>query len=215
MNVEKFQSELSTIYTQYNETIKPLIADIEAHCQQFPDSLFNEIRALNDHIARCFTSNMIDSQIAEELKKAESHVLRITFDCYKYLDVWFYDYIKKFDKDYTDKIDITLIDNGEFAPKFRKLEVDAIKMIREAKKLESKDKQKSFDLYQAAYNNYSDLEELIDSNMSKLNWAKYRKKVKWTVTVLVWIASVVISSIVTISIGCDEIVAFFTNTFER
>jgi hypothetical protein len=89
MNPELFHSKLSEIYKNYTQTIKPLIADIEARYQEFPDSLFNEIRALNDHIARCYNTNFSDEQIETEIKKAESHVLRITFDCYKYLDVWF------------------------------------------------------------------------------------------------------------------------------
>ncbi|MDR1224479.1 MAG: hypothetical protein LBL07_16590 [Tannerella sp.] len=76
-------------------------------------------------------------------------------DCYELvLDVWFHDYIEKFKKKYANNIDITLIDNGEFAPKYRKFQSDAIKVLKEAKKAEGTDKQKSFDLYQEAYNIY-------------------------------------------------------------
>jgi hypothetical protein len=213
MKLELFHSKLSKIYQNYNQTIKPLIADIEARYQEFPDSLFNEIRALNDHVARCYDVSFTDEQIEVEIKKVESHILRITFDCYKYLDVWFSDFIKKFDKEFTSKIDLTLIDNGEFAPKYRKIQLDAIKTIREAKKNESKDKQKSFDLYQEAYGIYSDLEELIETNMFKLNWAKCHKRAKWIITTIFWIASVTISSIITISIGCDDIISFMNKLF--
>jgi hypothetical protein len=213
MEADLLHPKLSQIYNAYTQTIKPLIADIEARYQKFPDSLFNEIRALHDHISRCYNPGVTDDQIEIEIKKAEGHVLRITFDCYKYLDIWFHDFIKKIDRKYTGKIDITLIDNGLFAPEFRKIQSNCIKTIREAKKSESVNKQKSFDLYQQAYNSYSDLEELIDLNISKLNWAKCRKKAKRTLTVFIWIASVIISSLITIFIGCNEIISFINKIF--
>jgi hypothetical protein len=197
MTIKVFHSRLSGLYGNYNETIKPLIADIEARYQRFPDSLLNEIRALNDHIARCYIVNVDDTKIEEELRKAEGHILRITLDCYKYLDVWFYDYIKDFDKRYTSRIDITLVNNGEFAIAYRRFQTEAIQTIRQAKGYESIDKQKSLDLYQKAYNIYFDLEDLIISNTSTLNWAKCRKRVKRTGTVILWILSVIISALIT------------------
>lgn len=42
------------LYNDYNMIIKPLIAEVEARTEQFPLPLFNEIRALHDHIARCY-----------------------------------------------------------------------------------------------------------------------------------------------------------------
>lgn len=41
-------------YVHYCEVIKPLIARIEALSEKIPLPLFNEIRAFNDHIARCY-----------------------------------------------------------------------------------------------------------------------------------------------------------------
>ena len=43
------------LYQSYNTVIKPLIAEVEARTEQFPLPLFNEIRALHDHIARCYS----------------------------------------------------------------------------------------------------------------------------------------------------------------
>ena len=212
MQPKVFHSKLANIYHNYNETIKPLIADIEARYQEFPDSLFNEIRALNDHVARCYRENISDEEIDSEIKKTEGHILRITFDCYKYLDVWFHDYVKKFDKEYTSKIDITLVSDGEFAIEYRSFQSKAIKAIKEAKKNEGIDKQKSFDLYQEAYGIYSDLEMLIDEHLPKLNHAKCRKKVKLTTTGILWVFSILLSSIITI-ILTDRITSLLKNIF--
>lgn len=48
------QPKLKNLYQTYNTVIKPLIADIEARYEEFPISIFNEIRAFNDHVARCY-----------------------------------------------------------------------------------------------------------------------------------------------------------------
>jgi hypothetical protein len=213
MQENTFHEGVFHIYQAYNQTIKPLIADIEARYQKFPDSLFNEIRALHDHLARCYTPDYTDDQIKDEVKKAESHVLRITFDCYKYLDIWFYDYVKNFEKKCANKIDLTLINNGEFAPEFRKLQSSVIKTIREAKKTEGTNKQESFNLYQKAYNVYNEIEVLIDSNACQFSWAKFRKKVNWILTTLIWLPTVAVPSIVTIVIGYDEVVKIIKSLF--
>lgn len=48
------EQKLKELYKIYNETIKLLIADIEARTQKFPIEIFNEIRSFNDHVARCY-----------------------------------------------------------------------------------------------------------------------------------------------------------------
>ena len=80
MNEEKIR----VLYSDYNTVIKPLIAEIEARIEQFPLPLFNEIRALHDHIARCYLDEIKEEQITQEIIKAERHIVRIILDCYKY-----------------------------------------------------------------------------------------------------------------------------------
>ena len=70
-------------YKEYNMVIKPLIAELEARTEQFPLPLFNEIRALHDHIARCYSERISSNQVDSEIHKAERHVTRIMLDCYK------------------------------------------------------------------------------------------------------------------------------------
>ena len=77
---------ITALYQDYNTVIKPLIAEVEARTEQFPLPLFNEIRALHDHIARCYSDNISSEQIASEINKAEHHVVRIMLACYKCLN---------------------------------------------------------------------------------------------------------------------------------
>lgn len=61
---------LIPLYDSYNNIIKPLIAEIEIRYELFPIVIFNEIRAFNDHIARCYLhpndNKWISSQILRQ-----------------------------------------------------------------------------------------------------------------------------------------------------
>ena len=49
---------ISKILSDYKNTVKPLLSDIQSRRNngQLPNNFLNEIRALNDHIARCYRS---------------------------------------------------------------------------------------------------------------------------------------------------------------
>lgn len=64
-------------YVQYCEVIKPIVARIEAQSEKIPLPLFNEIRAFNDHIARCYYNNPSDEYILEQVTKASRHIVRL------------------------------------------------------------------------------------------------------------------------------------------
>lgn len=52
------KNKISELYEIYLGLIKPLLSEIEANYEQFPEPLFNEIRAFNDHISRCYIPNI-------------------------------------------------------------------------------------------------------------------------------------------------------------
>lgn len=201
MTPEKFHASLSELYTSYNEVIKPLIADYEAREQKFPLPVFNEIRSLHDHIARCYRSSLTDDQITGEIKKAEGHLTRIILDCYKYLDISLYEKISRFEKE-TSGIDLTLINNGLFYPEYRRLNMLAISLIRKAKVNESQNKDTSFDYYQKGYNAYCSLEELIENNLQDIKWARIRVKARKIIIIILWIMAALLSGIVSTYATC-------------
>lgn len=90
--------QIIALYDDYNTIIKPLIAEVEARTEQFPLPLFNEIRALHDHIARCYFKDITPEQRNVEIHKAERHVLRIILDCYKCLNLSIHDSVLLFEK---------------------------------------------------------------------------------------------------------------------
>ena len=126
------------LYKDYNSVIKPLIAEVEARTEQFPLPLFNEIRALHDHISRCYSEESTNDSIEEEVVKAQRHSLRIMLDCYKYLNLTLHDEVILFERE-TKHIDLTVLQNGTFYPKYKEMRSNAIKLVRQAKSEESLD----------------------------------------------------------------------------
>ena len=185
------------LYKEYNMVIKPLIADLEARTEQFPLPLFNEIRALHDHIARCYSERISSNQVDSEIHKAERHVTRIMLDCYKCLNLSLHDEVLLFERQ-TKNVDLTVLQNGTFYPKYKTLRTKATKMVRKAKSLESLDTQSALDTYQNSYNLYCDLENVIEEVVPDLHWARIRFSVRKSMQVLLWILSAIASGVISI-----------------
>ena len=185
------------LYKEYNMVIKPLIAELEARTEQFPLPLFNEIRALHDHIARCYSERISSNQVDSEIHKAERHVTRIMLDCYKCLNLSLHDEVLLFECQ-TKNVDLTVLQNGTFYPKYKTLRTKATKMVRKAKSLESLDTQSALDTYQNSYNLYCDLENVIQEVVPDLHWARIRFSVRKSMQVLLWILSAIASGVISI-----------------
>jgi hypothetical protein len=202
---------LASLYDEYNQTLKPLIASYEAREEKFPLPIYNEIRAFNDHVARCYHANTKPGEIDGELKKAERHIHRLVFDCFKYLNVSLNDYIRKFERQ-TRRVDLTKINNGEFYLKYKQLLDDAIKCVREAKKIESTNRQNAFDNYEKAFNTYCELEELIQDNLTNVSWARVFFTGKVFLKIILWLLAALISGIISARLTCDFTIKQFINS---
>ena len=185
------------LYKEYNMVIKPLIAELEARTEQFPLPLFNEIRALHDHIARCYSERISSNQVDSEIHKAERHVTRIMLDCYKCLNLSLHDEVLLFERQ-TKNVDLTVLQNGTFYPKYKTLRTKATKMVRKAKSLESLDTQSALDTYHNSYHLYCDLENVIEEVVPDLHWARIRFSVRKSMQVLLWILSAIASGVISI-----------------
>lgn len=185
------------LYKDYNNVIKPLIAEVEARTEQFPLPLFNEIRALHDHISRCYSEGATNDSIEEDVVKAQRHSLRIMLDCYKYLNLTLHDEVTLFERE-TKHIDLTVLQNGTFYPKYKEMRSNAIKLVRKAKTEEPLDSVKALDTYQLSYNAYTEIETLIDSVYTDVHWARVRFSVRRGINILLWLLSAVLSGIISI-----------------
>lgn len=189
-------SQIATLkshYETYNDVIKPLIAAYEAREQHFPTPVFNEIRAFNDHISRCYLVDSTPDFITKQLNRAGRHISRIILDLYKYLIISFDKSIKRFEKR-TRNVDLSIINDGQFYVNFSGLRNNAINAIREAKRLEastSNGEEIIFAQFETGFNYYQETVELIDSNFANINWAKTKSLIKRSF----WFWAAIISAI--------------------
>lgn len=198
------QNKVKTLYNQYNTIIKPLMAEIEAREERMPLPIFNEIRAFNDHIARCYLEGVDSDRINNELSKAERHITRITLDCFKCLNISLYKQIEKFEKQ-TRNIDLTVLNNGCFYPQYCELKRTAVYHIQTAKKQEGIDIDSALNEFQFAYNTYREVEDLIIAHAESVKWARVRFTSKRILSIILWVLSVIISGLLSLFISCDII----------
>jgi hypothetical protein len=78
------------------------------------------------------------------------------------LNLSIHDSVLLFEKQ-TRHVDLTVLQNGTFYPKYKSLRSDAVRAVRKAKILESINTSEALDIYQQAFNKYSELELLMDT----------------------------------------------------
>lgn len=207
MNKE-YQLQIEECYARYCSVIKPLIARIEALSEKMPLPIFNEIRAFNDHIARCYFNNPDQAYICEQISKAQRHLTRITLDCFKCLNVILYSQIESFEKR-TKNVDLTVINNGLFYPEYSRGKIKAAQIVMEAKIQEGYDTDAALVLFEEACNIYSDIVRDINSISEYVRWAKIRFSTRRIITIAGWIASVVISALISAYFSCEFLNSLF------
>lgn len=178
----------------YNGALKPVLVLVESILEEHPAAVLNEIRAFNDHIARCYLPEKDDDFIKEHLEKAQGHLKRAIMDCFKNLNIHYFEEAKGFEEKYR-KVDITLVNNGEFYRQYLELKKQAVDFVHEAKLEETLDFEKAFDLYQEGYLAYAKLSDFIRKNAYGLEWVKKRFFKKWQQGIIGGLIGIIIGSL--------------------
>lgn len=161
------------LYTFYNDRIRWVIVFIELRYKKFPVPLLNEIRAAQDHIARCFEQDNANNRdyVSKQLSMARGHYMRCLLDGYKYIwyhfgaDIkWKYSLARLLGK-------LSDINNGEFSKQMQALFRQAKKDNEQARLLETKDKAASIDLYEKSIGALVKLDDLYEDNLSAIQWS--------------------------------------------
>lgn len=174
------QVALFDLFQEYNIRLKPLIAAYESLTGKFPGQILNEIRACNDHVARCFVTGHSESERITEINKARGHVTRSILDGYKHMILYGYDFLTNFHNEYKD-IQLSLVNDGKFLPGLLELEGTAKQLTIEARLKEAEsfpDKETSYENYQRAILAYKKIETYIRDNATGLANVKQFARVK-------------------------------------
>lgn len=172
------QDAISKLYAEYTNKLKPLLAFEESVAQNFPGPILNEIRAMNDHVSRCYWADKPESDCLEEVRKAKGHLSRSILDAYKYLVIVYERKVQDFYHQYKD-VCIAVVDDGHFLPELNRLHSEARELAFQAKMEETKafpDKEMSYEAYEKAVIAYTEVDDYIVSHADGLsNASQYAK----------------------------------------
>jgi hypothetical protein len=184
------------MYQQYSIPVKPLLAEIEAVYEKFPLALYNEIRAMNDHVARAFmaTDNV---EATKQIEKAANHINRITRDCYKYLDLYYKREAEKFDRSICAIEPRTTEDYKRMAD-YGRLSDTATSLVEFAKKNEHLvSDEETYKNFQKAYNAYRELHEFIVNNRREVLSMERKNRYRVLGSVLLSVFTFILGCILT------------------
>lgn len=209
-----FYSRLKEHYQDYLQHLKPLQALVESQYQSVPAQILNEIRAFTDHIASCYYTSATEHSIQENIEKAESHLLRIKLDCYKFIIVYLHrEYVKKFRK-FEIFFDLNKIDNGNFVVQYYHIRKEGEELVFQAKKLESEDKDQALQTFEQAMNKYFELKHLVESNRRGLYWTVSKSSFNLIFKLLGNIFAIVLTAFITFLLTKGQFNEFWQLVFD-
>lgn len=193
---------INSIFEIYKESVKPLLVDIQVRSKKgkLPDNFLNEIRALNDHIARCYREDITPKDIERELTKAEGHLRRLIFDCFKQLNIYLSDFLEYKERWFFSEFWITY-NNGVFWSEYSRHRIDAQTNVIEAKKIETLDPDGAMISYENAFINYRKAENLIRSNNCMLLRSLFHKYFNLSKNFSWWFLGTVLLTLISTIIG--------------
>lgn len=195
ISINNYYIQIRDVYIGYRTVIRPFIAMLEIFDEKFPVEILNEIRAIFQHLARCYYHHDYDKEaidIGKQISKANGHLHRALFDCFKYACLSFYDEYEHFRKTFKN-VDLSTLDNGEFLVKLHQLSQDVKKADREARKLEADtgDRDEVFQKYEDAFNKSYRLHMYIDYHMKYAVKLKHKLIISNILAELGWIVGIV------------------------
>ncbi len=159
---KEVQDKYDNLINSYHN-FKPILASLYTlNGNTYVEGVANEIRALNDHIARCYRKGITINHAYEEICKAEGHLKRLIFDSFKQLNIIFHDFTEDYENKYFGEHWI-MLDNGMFWNNYTLYRKEAISFVDKAKNNESKDFNLAFNYYQSAYINQKQVFDLINN----------------------------------------------------
>lgn len=157
-------------FHEYSDVLKPALAMVESVAQEFPGPVLNEIRAVFDHISRCFTPGRTEEDCLNEIRKGRGHLIRAVLDCYKALMISYEERVERFYSQYKD-VNIAVVSDGRFLPELTRLHDNAKSLAIAARKAESvafPDKEMAFSHYQETILAYNEIIRHIQNHSDGL-----------------------------------------------
>lgn len=190
------EERLTDLFAEYRNVAKPLMEELFQRIDEYPVNCQNEIRAFNDHIARCYRNGVTQDVISIELDKAAGHIQRLVYDCLKQLNVLMYEGIEKTEQT-TYSYKWLYIDDGKFWKQYVDHKQAAVLCEVEAKKQESLNPTLSVDKYQEAYLHYVEIDKMFNSFEAELRASRWHKIVSTWMKGWQWLWVTIVVAVIT------------------
>lgn len=174
--------QIAELYNRYNDTLRPLVSEIEGRNEYFEEPLLINVASMFDFIA---LSEVYDDDC---LEKASYHLNLCISQSYQYLIKNLDEKMNAFERR-CNVSDRNILDEGKFIGKYTSLKKEAQECVRRGRKKKDID---ALDDYATAYNLYSKIEKLIDRELPVQIMHNTRKNSR-TSTIIGWGLSILIS----------------------
>lgn len=170
-------STISDIYRRYDNTLRPLVSEIEGRNESFEEPLLNDVASMFDALALS-ESDMLGEERDKQLERASSYLDLSISHGYQYLIKNLDGKMKAFER-MCKSSDRELLDGGKFVGKYSKLKKKAKVKVREGRQ---KDDITALPDYQAAYETYVKIEQMVDGKLPfQIMQHARRSSCMWTI----------------------------------
>lgn len=212
---ENIECQRESLYKSYNEEIKPLVAEIEARFEEFPEPLLTEMFFFNDYMAKGYIKLISHDELIKSMQSAEDHLTQLKLYLYLYLNSALVETIKLFEQQ-TRNVDLNVVNDGEFLQKYTQMKKQAEDKLRFAREKEGTvSVSQSLLLYKKSYIAYCELEEYMNNKNCEVNLAismYYRLSKKSRL--LIWLLPIIISAVISICYP-EKVLPFFLSIFQN
>ena len=191
------QREILDVYYQYHTIVKEMVIALEIDDGEYPVEILNEIRAMMNHLAKCYIAddkkpdNYLDI-ISKNIHNAKSHLRRAIFDCYKYGCLSADDFYRRFHESMKN-VDLGVIDNGSFVVVLSQKYTKAKALLKGAKiaeqdLLDSSIPDSIYEKYQIAYEAFDAMRVYIEEKMELIERTRHKQQVHYVMNNIFGIA---------------------------
>ncbi|MCL2284508.1 MAG: hypothetical protein FWC26_14430 [Fibromonadales bacterium] len=166
---------IAKVYEFYEANVRDAVSSVQATSDSIPMEFLIEIYAAFDDMKSFYVDGEKETEVAKEVL---SHLKRATLDCYKTHLVLFNKDVQKLEDNY----ELTLLDNGNYYPKFLAKKHEIYKFASEARAGKPRvTVEQEFDLWKNIFNRIYDFrQEMIGKYESGVQWARKESRVKKT-----------------------------------
>lgn len=167
---------LRSIYTKYNEKLKPLVSEIEGRLEKFEEPILENLMAQFDYVVLSLTEKDLEKKELY-LRQANTYLDIAISNSYQYLIYALLQKIKVFKKRYGGKETIEKLSDGDHAGNFLSLEKIMKDEVRKGRQLNEIE---AIEHYRNAYNACIEQEKIIEKlPLTKLTSSKH--SIGWTI----------------------------------